>query len=158
MMRHAWHGFAIALSAALALGCAPDGTPGISGTVELSSEILLRNQSARRIFVGAYAAEQLAADGWPATWADAKWSRAIDNLAPKDYGYEFVTGSSERLYVYAFLDQNGLEEEDNPEPNVLTIGNEEVPDVIGRYAKNPVVPIDDMLKDIDVILSVELVP
>jgi hypothetical protein len=158
MKRRAWRGLGIAAGLALALGCAPDGTPGISGTIELSSDILLRNQSARRIFVGAYGAEQLAPDGWPATWASAKYSTKIDNLAPKDYDYEFITGSSERLYVYAFLDQNGLEEDENGEPNIVTVGSEEVADVVGRYAKNPVVPIDDMLQDIDVILNVELVP
>jgi len=56
------------------------------------------------------------------------------------------------------LDQNGLEEDENTEPNIVTVGAEEVADVVGRYAKNPVVPIDDMLQDIDVILNVELVP
>ncbi|MFH1811096.1 MAG: hypothetical protein ABIJ09_20315 [Pseudomonadota bacterium] len=139
--------------------CTPDGTPGLSGTVELSPDILLKPQTAKRIFVGAYGAEQLASDGWPATWASAKYSTVIDNLAPKDYDYEFVTGSSERLYVYAFLDQNGLEETtDNPEPNVLDVSGESIVDVVGRYARNPVVPIDDLLKDIDIILNVELQP
>lgn len=139
-----------------AVGCGGGGTPGISGEVELHKEILLVQGSASRIFVGAYTADQITNGDWPGTWADAKYSAEITSLVAP-YKFEFVTGSSERMYVYAFLDQNGNEQEENPEPDiVIPSGGDAIPDVVGFYAKNPVVPIDAMLKDIDIVLETEL--
>lgn len=146
-----------ALTALLSGACASDGVPGIEGTIELSSETLIDENNARQIFIGAYGAEQLHSDGWPNRWADAKFSTQLTNLVDRDFRFSFVTGSSERLYVYAFLDQNGLQEDPaNGEPNVVEINSVDVADVIGRYANNPVVPIDDMLQSIDIVLSIEM--
>lgn len=151
--------FATALfSAALfSMACSSDGVPGLEGTIELSSDVLLNN-NARQIFIGAFGAEQLRSDGWPTRWTDAKFSTLIsDPKTQTDFGYSFVTGSSERLYVYAFLDQNGLAEDfANTEPNVVEIDGSDVPDVIGRYPSNPVVPIDSMLQSIDIVISTPL--
>jgi len=150
----------VRMAAPLVLGilfaaCGPSGTPGISGEVVLSPNVLISNH-ATRIFVGAFAAVQIRDDGWPDVWEQAKYSNTINNLTQSPFDYSFTTDSSERLYVYAFLDQNGAEDsaDPNPEPNAFDIGGEVVGDVLGRYGSNPATPIDDILKDIDVELGV----
>lgn len=150
---------AIFQTALLSSACSSDGVPGLEGTIELGSDVLM-NSNARQIFIGAFGAEQLSSDGWPTRWTDAKFSTLITNpRGQSDYSYSRVTGSSERLYVYAFLDQNGLAEDfANTEPNVIEIDGSDVSDVIGRYTSNPVVPIDSMLQSIDITLTTPLQP
>ena len=158
-LRNIFFSVALTIAALPGAACGSDGVPGIEGTIELSSDILL-NTNARQIFVGAYGAEQLRSDGWPTRWTDAKFSTLIsDPRSQTDFSYSFITGSSERLYVYAFLDQNGLAENfANTEPNVVETNGDEIADVIGRYPSNPVVPIDDMLKSIDIVITTPVLP
>lgn len=139
--------------------CGPSGTPGISGEVTLASDVLMSNY-ATVVFVGAFSADQIREDGWPDVWAQAKYSNTIRNVSNPPFDYSFTTESSERLYLYAFLDQNGTEDPDdpNPEPNALEINQEVVGDVLGRYTGNPATPIDEILKDIDIEVSVVMTP
>lgn len=141
----------------LTVGCAPSGTPGVKGEVVLDDNFLVNVNYATRVFIGGYTDAQLASDGWPARWGDAGYSTTIDNINAKPYTYEIVTGSGGRLHMFAFLDQNGeIAGNSTTEPDVLTQDGTPVPDLIGAYAKNPVVPIDDILERIDIVLNVEM--
>lgn len=137
----------------LAPACGPSGTPGVSGEITLDEDVIVDQERATRIFVGAYGAEQLSRDGWPETWSEAKSKVILSDMDSKPYHYSMLTASSERLYIYAFLDNNGLLE-DPPvsEPSAIKDNETIYADVAGSFAKNPVVPIDDMLVDIDIVL------
>ncbi|MBN2359283.1 MAG: hypothetical protein JXR83_07500 [Deltaproteobacteria bacterium] len=145
---------ALALCAWLA-GCGPSGTPGISGEVVLGDNSLVNNSYATRVFIGAYTDQQLDGD-WPRRWGDAGFSATIENVNAKPYRYEIVTGTAQRLHVYAFLDQNGkIAGNSATEPDALQQDTAVIPDLMGLHARNPVTPIDDILQDIDIVLKYE---
>lgn len=141
----------------VAAGCGESGVPGITGELTLGSctRCVLDRERADRIFVGAYSAQQIAPDGWPRVWAEALYEDSLSVTAGADYQYTFLTGSSERLYIYAFLNQDGSEETD---PGCTQEGDSVIADVLGRYRYNPIAPVDGVLREIDVVLNVPMEP
>jgi len=150
-------GFALLTGIALVAGCPASGTPGVSGEIVLDDNFLVNASYATRVFIGGYTDAQIDSDGWPAHWGEAGYSTTIENINAKPYTYEIVTGSGGRLHMFAFLDQNGkIAGGSSTEPDLMTQDGTPISDLIGGYAKNPVVPIDDILDKIDIVLNAEM--